>query len=80
MGVGFHLLFEVTNQAFNKPMTHIKNEITTADPHLIPLDTTKTSLCGNALNINMMLEKSQPVKPLIRIIDQISRHIKILFP
>ena len=72
---GYSYYVELKNQAFNKPITHIKNEITTADPHWIPLETTKTFLCGNAFSINIMLENSQPIKPIIRIIDQISRHI-----
>jgi len=62
------------------PMTHMKNEIRLADPHRAPLDTIKTSLRGNALKISMILENNQPTKPAMRMTDQRSLVIVILFP
>ena len=61
-------------------MIQMKNEITPAAPHLIPLDTTNTSLRGNAFNISMMVENNQPTKPAMRMTDQRSRVIVIYFP
>ena len=62
------------------PTTHIKKETTTADPQRIPADAKKTSLSGNAFSISIMLEKTHPIKPAMRITDQISLVIVILFP
>ena len=58
----------------------MKNEIAPTAPHRIPAGTRKTFLLGNAFSISMMLENNHPVKPVMRMTDQISCVIVILFP
>ncbi len=61
-------------------MTQTKKETAAADPHLIPTGTKKTFLRGKAFSINIILENNHPIKPIMRMTDQISCIIKILFP
>ena len=67
-------------QALSMPIIQIKNEIRAAEPQRTPLDRTKTFFCGNALNISMMPEKIQPIRPVMSITDQRSLDIKYYFP
>ncbi len=54
------------------PIIQIKNEMAAVDPQRIPADATNTSFIGNALSISIILENIQPIKPAIRMTDQIS--------
>ena len=54
------------------PIIQTKNEMAAVDPQRIPADATKTSFIGNALSISIIQENIQPIKPAIRMTDQIS--------
>lgn len=61
-------------------MIQTKNDTAVAVPHLMPLEGINTSLRGNARNISMILENSQPARPTITITDQRSCDMSYFFP